>query len=80
MKILISFLILFFNIYCNNFPPFNEKEKKNKEQEKIESCLFSILLYTNCINSQPSNLSEQQKHDKCVPSFSAGPCTRTGSF
>ena len=50
MKILISFLILFFNIYCNNFPPFNEKEKKDKEQKKIESCLLSYLI---CISQSP---------------------------
>jgi hypothetical protein len=80
MKIFISFLVLFLYFGCNNFPPFNEKEKKEKEKEKTNGCLFSILLYTDCINSQPNNLSEQQKHDKCVPSFSASPCTRTGSF
>ncbi len=48
MKSLIILLIISFNFGCNNLPPFQDKEKKNKEKKKIESCLISYLI---CISN-----------------------------
>jgi hypothetical protein len=56
MKILIILLIIAFNFGCSNFPPFQEKEKKDKEKKKIESCLISYLI---CISQSPEGGSPE---------------------
>jgi hypothetical protein len=54
MKILMILLMIACNFGCYNLPPFQEKEKKEKEQKKIESCLISYLI---CISQSPEGAS-----------------------